>query len=228
MKFILALATILASSEAFSPTFVLPSSCSCRNLNSRDRTNLRMATRVDSADLVEEALAASKEFGSTSKEAMLAWEAVEEVDSSDNSAATMGNLNDECDVEVITPDCLEYNESLEKLQVLLEASKPNLSSLANDISDSVSQVKLAAPTGAAASNSPELQAAVVEAKRATKETGIASSAAQVAWETVEEIAASGNNNALGGALSDDECLVDAAAAACEALEELKRVISARE
>jgi len=228
MKFILALATILASSEAFSPTFVLPSSYSCRNLNSLDRTNLRMATRIDSADLVEEALAASKEFGSTSKEAMLAWEAVEEVDSSDNSAATMGNLNDECDVEVITPDCLEYNESLEKLQVLLEASKPNLSSLANDISDSVNQVKLAAPTSAAASNSPELQAAVVEAKRATKETGIASSAAQVAWETVEEIAAAGNSNALGGSLNDDECLVDAAAAACEALEELKRVISSRE
>ena len=46
-------------------------------------------------------------------------------------------------------------------------------------------------------------------------------------ETVEEIAAAGNANALGGALSDDECLVDAAMEACVALEELNRVLNTK-
>jgi hypothetical protein len=41
-------------------------------------------TRVDSADLVKEALEISKKFGASSPEARLAWEAVEEVDASDN------------------------------------------------------------------------------------------------------------------------------------------------
>ena len=42
------------------------------------------STRVDSADLVKEALEISKKFGASSPEARLAWEAVEEVDASDN------------------------------------------------------------------------------------------------------------------------------------------------
>lgn len=40
--------------------------------------------RVDSASAVAEALEISKKFGATSKEARIAWENVEEMDSSDN------------------------------------------------------------------------------------------------------------------------------------------------
>jgi len=39
-----------------------------------------------------------------------------------------------------------------------------------------------------------------------------------------EIASSGNSNALGGKLSSEECLVDAAQEACEALAELEKLI----
>ena len=69
------LSAFLASSEAFSPI--------SRYAGRTTTTNLYNA-RADTADMVQEALDASKKFGATSKEAMLAWEAVEEVDASDN------------------------------------------------------------------------------------------------------------------------------------------------
>jgi hypothetical protein len=47
-------------------------------------TQLSAAVRPDTSSLIQEAMAASKKFGPTSKEARLAWEAVEEMDSSTN------------------------------------------------------------------------------------------------------------------------------------------------
>jgi hypothetical protein len=48
----------------------------------RSNTALNVEVRPDTSKYVKEAMAASKEFGATSKEARLAWEAVEEMDSS--------------------------------------------------------------------------------------------------------------------------------------------------
>ena len=76
MKVSLALSTaaiMVASSEAFAP----------RTTAFQSRTSSLMA-QVDSTDLVKEALEISKKFGSSSREARLAWEAVEEVNASDN------------------------------------------------------------------------------------------------------------------------------------------------
>jgi hypothetical protein len=41
-------------------------------------------TRADTSELIKEALEASKKYGAASPEARVAWEAVEEVDASDN------------------------------------------------------------------------------------------------------------------------------------------------
>lgn len=113
-----------------------------------------------------------------------------------------------------------------ELQSLIESTRPTLAALQTTAA-AVKQVKLAVPEekkgGGVAS--PALTAALEEAKKITADKGLTSSEAKVAWETVEEIAASGSQaNALGGALSDDECLVDAAMEACAALEELNRVL----
>lgn len=60
---------------AFAPSFgVRPSST----------TVLNVEVRPDTADLTAKAMAASKEFGPTSREARLAWETVEEMDASTN------------------------------------------------------------------------------------------------------------------------------------------------
>lgn len=220
MKFSLALASIalaVSTTDAFTAGLRF----------SKVSLTRAMAVRADSSELVKEALEISRTFGATSPEARLAWEAVEEVDASDNSVATMGSFTDECDVEVVSQDCLEYNEALEELQELLEANAPKMTNLSKDLATTVEQIKLAAPEISAAPNSKELQAALEEARSITEKEGISSPAAAVAWETVEQIAAAGNTSALGKALTEDECFVEAAREACAALEELNRIVEAR-
>ena len=76
MKLILAITTaMLFSTEAF----VAPS-----RFGAKSSTALNLE-RGDSAGATEAAMAASREFGATSKEARIAWETVEEINASDNS-----------------------------------------------------------------------------------------------------------------------------------------------
>mmetsp|Transcript_33225 Transcript_33225/g.61185 ORF Transcript_33225/g.61185 Transcript_33225/m.61185 type:complete len:153 (-) Transcript_33225:471-929(-) len=77
MKLALTSALLVASASAFAPsaTFVRPS------------VSLFNA-RVDSSEAVKAAMEASEKFGKTSPEARAAWDIVEELDASDNSAAT--------------------------------------------------------------------------------------------------------------------------------------------
>jgi hypothetical protein len=51
------------------------------------------AARVDSSTAVADALKASKEFGATSIEARLAWEAVEDMDAADNRCVPFDVMN---------------------------------------------------------------------------------------------------------------------------------------
>ena len=49
------------------------------------RRSTRLAeSRVDASDLIKEAMEISKKYGASSPEARVAWDAVEEVDASDN------------------------------------------------------------------------------------------------------------------------------------------------
>lgn len=52
--------------------------------NGFSASNMRMSSRPDTANLVEDALKISATYGLDSKEAAVAWDAVEEVDASDN------------------------------------------------------------------------------------------------------------------------------------------------
>ena len=114
-----------------------------------------------------------------------------------------------------------------ELQSLLKAQQPAIAQI-QDMADAVKQVKLSIPESKPAPSSPALAAALAEAKRITEEKGLKSPEAAVAWDNVEEIAASGSSNALGGAMSEDECLIEKALEACEAMAELSRVIGDRD
>ncbi|KAG7354650.1 CP12 domain containing protein [Nitzschia inconspicua] len=179
--------------------------------------------RVDTSDLIKEALDISKKFGAASPEARLAWEAVEEVDASDNSVATKGSLADECDIYDLSKACEEYADKMAELKSLIRAQTSTAAALKEMVSE-VKKVKLTIPEVKPGMPSPQLQVALAEAKKITAEKGIDSPEARVAWETVEEISAADNSVALGAGLTADECLVDAAVEACEALEELNRVM----
>jgi hypothetical protein len=69
---ILLLASAATSTLAFVP------------LHTTTKSTMALFDRVDSSDLVKEALEISKKFGASSPEARLAWETVEEVEASDN------------------------------------------------------------------------------------------------------------------------------------------------
>ncbi|CAJ1934399.1 unnamed protein product [Cylindrotheca closterium] len=169
-------------------------------------------TRVDTSELIEEALAASKKYGASSPEARLAWEVVEEIDASDNTAPTLGVSSD-------------YKAQVEGLVTRLKQQQPAIAAL-NSMAADIQAIKLSAPKKTPAQENVQLQEAMDNAKRLTDAFGVHSSEAKVAWETVEEIASSGRiENALGGMLTPEECLVDAASEACEALEELNRMLN---
>ena len=79
MKLILSTTTalvMLMSTEAF----VAPS-----RFGAKPSTALNLERGDSSAGAIEAAMAASRDFGATSKEARIAWETVEEINASDNS-----------------------------------------------------------------------------------------------------------------------------------------------
>lgn len=218
---------LLASStaSAFTVTPLSPASA----VASRSVTSLYAEGRPDSSKAVAAALEASKKFGATSPEARIAWEAVEDMDSSDNSAATKGSLEDECDIsdEELSAKCMDYESKMAELKSIVgnfEMSKfDQMKALTNELSN----IKVTVQS-ASQKDSPELKAAVAkamaEAKKISDEKGADSPEAKVAWTEVEEIASSGLQNAVGARL-DEECLVDTAQEACMALEELNRALS---
>ena len=72
MKFSLSLAALAATAvQGFAPAAISV------------RPSTSLFDRPDSSEAVKAAMEASKKFGATSKEARMAWETVEEMDSSD-------------------------------------------------------------------------------------------------------------------------------------------------
>ena len=136
---------------------------------------------------------------------------------------SLGEGLDECDVEATSAECIEYGAKLDALASLIAETSPQVGRV-KSLAAEIKAIKLTPvammPTGA---DSPALRAALAAAKAATKEFGPTSSQAALAWEDLEEIAsASEVSGALGGVLTD-ECLTDMMEA-CEALEELDRVL----
>eukprot|EP00535_Pseudo-nitzschia_heimii_P001298 CAMPEP_0197179074 /NCGR_PEP_ID=MMETSP1423-20130617/4141_1 /TAXON_ID=476441 /ORGANISM="Pseudo-nitzschia heimii, Strain UNC1101" /LENGTH=400 /DNA_ID=CAMNT_0042628929 /DNA_START=132 /DNA_END=1337 /DNA_ORIENTATION=+ len=223
MKFSIAATAAVAAIAAVSPAAAFTAKLSPRTSYS----STRLAARVDSSELVQAAMKITEKYGKSSSEARLAWETVEEVDASDNSAASKGSLNDECDVtaEVIPQECVDFSAALDEVQDLLDSTKQPIMAKSSNV---VEPVKIPVPGNVAASQSAELQAALEDARALTAEKGLGSPEAKVAWSIVEEIAASDNSNAVGAVLTDDGCSAEEAAQeACAALEELNKLIGGR-
>ena len=145
-----------------------------------------------------------------------------------NSAATVGTLADECDItdEEMTAKCMEYDAKMEELKSIVGDFQMSKFDQMKALTSELSAIKMTVASAPKA-DSPELKAAVkkamAEAKAISDEKGADSPEAKVAWTEVEEIASSGLQNAVGARL-DEECLVDTAMEACQALEELNRAM----
>ena len=145
-----------------------------------------------------------------------------------NSQAVAGSLDTECEVsEEPSAECLDYARFLDQLTILrdsMSSSNSQSKKTKSSLIDALKNIKLSKPTnGAPASNSPELTKALLEAKEATEQYGITSSEARLAWETYEEIASTGLENAYGINLAE-ECGIESGQDACKAMEELERVM----
>ena len=123
--------------------------------------------------------------------------------------------------------CQEYDAKMAELETLIKAQQPMIAEI-QGMAKNIQKIKLDVPDSKPAPKSPALAAALEEAKRITEEKGLKSSEAAVAWDNVEEIAAAGSSNAMGGAMDEDECLVEQALNACESMAELQRVIGDRQ
>ena len=144
------------------------------------------------------------------------------------SAAMKGTLEDECDIteEAITAACTEYESKMEELKSLVGNFEMSKFDQMKALTSELAAIKVSVDKSPKV-DSPELKAAVqqamAEAKAIAEEKGADSPEAKVAWAEVEEVASSGLQNAMGARL-DEECLIDTAMEACEALEELNRAM----
>jgi len=196
------IAAFVSSAAAFAP---IP--------NGRRSVVLGMSA---SAEAIEAALAASKEHGSTSQEARVLWDIVEEMDASDNSAAYKPAVED-----------AEYEAKVKSLSQMLTKTKDELDKV-KDLADSLKGVKLASPPSGAATGGEAraMQDALAAAKVASEKHGEDSTEAKLAWETVEEIAASAADGEAAKATLDEECLIELIEG-CEALEKFKEALDQR-
>ncbi|KAL7497322.1 hypothetical protein ACHAWT_005769 [Skeletonema menzelii] len=171
-----------------------------------------LSERLDSSDAIQAALDASKKYGAASPEARVLWDIVEEMDSADNTAAFKPAVVDE-----------EYADKVKALSQLLTKTKDELD-MVKSLADQLKGVKLAKPTSSSVSGSEDsaLKAALDDARSAAEAHGKDSIEAKLAWETVEEIAASNNLEATRAPL-DEECLIELIEG-CEALEKFKTAL----
>lgn len=101
-------ALLIGSAAAFAP--------SAGRVAPRTSTAIFDTTAVDSSTAIQEALAASEKFGATSKEACIAWEIVEEMDSSNSHVSA--------DLSVAAKAAAE-KEAVAAAATAKEASKPS-------------------------------------------------------------------------------------------------------
>lgn len=225
MKFLLA-SILFASTQAFQ-AFV-PHAVP---FFSRQNKAPALQAETSNEAAVVDAMRISKDKGATSQEARVAWDIVEELNASDNSAAFAGGISDDCLVDSPTEECTDYVEGVEAIAGLKDKTKYSKSIIAASekrIAESVQPISLSSSSKSSDGNSAEVTASLMSAldtaKKITEKFGITSSEAKLAWETVEEMAASGTSEATKKALDIDECDVDYSAA-CAALEELDRVLN---
>jgi hypothetical protein len=194
MKFFTApsvLALTAFSAEAFAPVV--------NTRRSFAPTTLRMTASTSTESLIKEAMEISKKYGPSSPEARIAWEAVDEVShAADMKEATKPGLDEECvlDESLANNMCMEYSEKLYALEKLIHGkAKAKVPEPKKLNVDDIPRVPLADKSSrqyklSSVATSPDITAAIENAKIITEENGIASSEARIAWEVVEELSAS--------------------------------------
>ncbi|KAL3904029.1 MAG: hypothetical protein SGARI_005114 [Bacillariaceae sp.] len=181
---------LVGSAAAFQPAIV------------GGRTSFRTSLSLTAEDAIVEARAASEKYGATSPEAALAWEAVEEIDSRDNTAAYEPNVDKLMSDSDLMKAAAEFSSNLDVVQRLTKDLE-NHQKYMNDVAREMAALKIEAPESRPAPKSPELDAALTKAKQMSEEFGNKSQEAKLAWEVVEEIASAGLENSMGVDMTEE-------------------------
>ena len=241
------IATLISSSAAFAPA--------------PPAGRQSVALQSSSANAIEAALAATKKYGPTSKEAAVLWDIVEEMDASDNRCVerslhmkvsirgfaicfsiisfaethiTCTHLSSATKTHSVAykPAIVdaEYENKVKTLAQMLTKTREELD-LVKQLAEDLKGVKLASPVAATSSDESEdfataMTKALAAARTATEKFGVDSTQAKLAWETVEEIAASATDDEATRAPLDEECLIELIEG-CEALEKFKAALDGR-
>ena len=144
--------------------------------------------RPDSSKEVAEALRISKQFGASSKEARVAWDIVEEMDSSCNEPAIQPTSTLTHDESI----SLDYKYQVNALTRLLDETKEKMEQI-KTLAVSIQEMELDDPS--LSKLPPEmapLKTVLREAKAASEVHGPSSPEAIAAWEAVEGCVGSAN------------------------------------
>ena len=184
---------------------------------------------------IRAAMEATERHGIRSPEARLAWEVVEEFDASTNdSAAYEPDPNRPgLSPEELSEAYRDVGRSMELMRSARTTASPvvfrddNNRKLLLDVAAELRAIRLSPPAERPAPKIPGLWDSKLKARAVTQQFGVGSPEAKLAWEEVEEIAASGLERAVtgnGGDGNGGETDLVQAAQACEALEELDRFL----
>lgn len=121
--------------------------------------------------------------------------------------------------EISTED---YESKVKVLSGLLESQSESMEKV-KSLAEEIKAIKLVAPSSKHSPSSPMMQKVLSEAKAIVTEFGADSTQAKLAWETVEEVAASDNSEVQEPGL-DESCLIETIEA-CEAIEEVARALA---
>jgi len=147
--------------------------------------------RVDSSGAVSEALRISKQKGTSSPEARVAWDIVEEMDASDNSAAYK--------IQDVPPDHADdYRNQIRAFAALMTETKDKLKEMSR-LAEQLKELEIADPSLTSLGSDPEAEGvrrALSDAKAAQDVYGSHSAEADAAWDALE------------GCFNEEECPVE--------------------
>jgi hypothetical protein len=144
-----------------------------------------LQARPDSSAAVADAFRISKEFGSTSKEARLAWETVEEMDAADQSPAMMATANTAAPLTEHDIQSKEYKVQMMALNRLLTDTKEKLSQI-KTLASNLKELDIEDPTlSKLPATASGLKTVLQEAKAASEVYGPESKESVAAWNEVD-------------------------------------------
>ena len=192
IKHILSIISITTEVGAFSPA-----PCSSRRVVFKQTTTLRGTVRPDATDAIADALRISQEYGATSKEARIAWDIVEELDSNDSSPAYGIDERDASS---------DYYDHIRSLSYLLKDTSSKMAQMKTLIGQ-IKELELEDPTLARIPDeSAALKSALADAKAAVEVHGSASPEAKKAWDKLDLCFGENSDGVLE---FTEECNIDA-------------------